>query len=58
LPLVGLGFGMLAVHLLAVPLGVWWAYLIGLAIGIAWNVMLWAVRKRRKALNSLPSAAP
>ena len=43
-PLVGLGLGMLAVHFLAVPLGVWWAYLIGLAIGIAWNAMLWIAR--------------
>ncbi len=47
-PLVGLGFGMLSVHFLAVPLGVWWAYLIGLTIGVAWNVMLWLVRSRRR----------
>jgi hypothetical protein len=47
-PLVGLGLGMLSVHFFAVPIGVWWAYLIGLAIGIAWNVMLWLVRSRRR----------
>ena len=43
-PLIGLGLGFLAVHFLAVPLGVWWAYLIGLAIGIVWNAMLWIAR--------------
>ena len=47
LPLVGLSFGFIAVHYLAVPLGIWWAYLIGLAIGVAWNGVLWALRSRR-----------
>lgn len=47
-PLIGLGFGMLAVHLLAVPLGVWWSYAIGLAIGIAWNALLWLFRQWRR----------
>jgi uncharacterized membrane protein (GlpM family) len=47
LPLIGLSFGFIAVHYLAVPLGIWWAYLIGLAIGIAWNGMLWVLRNRR-----------
>ncbi|MEP7031173.1 MAG: hypothetical protein ABI830_09595, partial [Pseudolabrys sp.] len=46
-PLIGLGFGMLAVHLLAVPLGVWWSYLIGLSIGLAWNAGLWVARNQR-----------
>jgi uncharacterized membrane protein (GlpM family) len=45
-PLIGLGLGLLAVHLLAVPLGVWWSYLIGLAVGLSWNALLWAVRNR------------
>jgi uncharacterized membrane protein (GlpM family) len=47
LPLVGLSFGFIAVHQLAVPLGIWWAYLIGLAIGLAWNAVLWLRRQRR-----------
>ena len=46
-PLIGLGFGLLAVHLLAVPIGVWWAYAIGLGIGILWNALLWALRQRK-----------
>jgi uncharacterized membrane protein (GlpM family) len=46
-PLIGLGLGLLAVHLLAVPLGVWWSYAVGLAIGIAWNALLWLVRDWR-----------
>ncbi len=47
LPLIGLSLGFIAVHYLAVPLGVWWAYLIGLAIGVAWNGVLWVLRNRR-----------
>jgi uncharacterized membrane protein (GlpM family) len=47
LPLVGLGIGMLAVHLLAERLGVWWAYLVGLAICIGWNAALWLLRERK-----------
>jgi uncharacterized membrane protein (GlpM family) len=47
-PLIGLGAGFLAVHHLAVPIGVWWAYLVGLGIGIAWNALLWFVRNRRR----------
>ena len=43
-PLVGLGLSLLAVHYLAVPLGVWWAYLIGLSIGVGWNAALWLAR--------------
>lgn len=46
-PLVGLSIGFIAVHYFSVPLGVWWAYLIGLAIGVGWNALLWIVRRRR-----------
>ena len=46
-PLIGLILGLLAVHFLAVPLGVWWSYLIGLCIGVSWNAMLWLLRTRR-----------
>jgi uncharacterized membrane protein (GlpM family) len=48
-PLVGLGVGFVAVHFLAVPLGVWWSYLVALAIGIGWNVMLWGLWQRKMA---------
>jgi hypothetical protein len=48
-PLIGLGLGLLAVHLLAVPLGVWWSYAIGLSIGLAWNALLWLFRDWRAA---------
>ena len=30
-PLIGLGLSLLAVHLLAEPIGVWWSYAVGLA---------------------------
>jgi uncharacterized membrane protein (GlpM family) len=53
-PLIGLGLGLLAVHVLAVPLGVWWSYLIGLGVGVGWNTLLWLARQwqRRVALSS------
>jgi hypothetical protein len=59
-PLIGLAFGLLAVHLLAVPLGVWWSYLIGLSICVAWNAMLWLMRARavaRATSSRLPPAS-
>ncbi|WP_137042811.1 hypothetical protein [Pseudolabrys sp. FHR47] len=46
-PLIGLTFGLLAVHLLAEVVGVWWAYLIGLAVCVAWNGLLWVWKNRR-----------
>jgi energy-converting hydrogenase Eha subunit E len=46
-PLIGLGLGLLAVHFLAVPLGVWWSYAVGLSIGIGWNALLWLARRWR-----------
>lgn len=45
-PLIGLLPGFLAVHYLAVPVGVWWSYLVGLAICIGWNALLWFARRR------------
>ncbi len=44
-PLVGLGLGLLAVHLLAEPVGVWWAYAAGLSICVGWNALLWLARR-------------
>jgi uncharacterized membrane protein (GlpM family) len=51
-PLIGLGLGLLAVHLLAVPLGVWWSYAIGLSIGLAWNALLWLLRDWRTSRSA------
>ena len=45
MPLIRAGLGLLAVHLLAVPLEVWWSYAIGLCIG----ALLWLVREWRAA---------
>src|SRR5512143_1662910 len=50
-PLIGLGLSLLAVHLLAGPLGVWWSYAIGLSIGFGWNALLWGLRQRRLLLQ-------
>ena len=49
MPLIGLGLGLLAVHLLAEPIGVWWSYAVGLSIGVAWNALLWLLRGWRGA---------
>ena len=46
-PLIGLGLSLLAVHLLAEPIGVWWSYAAGLSIGIGWNALLWGLRNWR-----------
>jgi uncharacterized membrane protein (GlpM family) len=55
-PLVGLGLGLLVVHLLAEPIGVWWSYAVGLSVGIGWNAMLWLLNQRRRArISGSPS---
>jgi hypothetical protein len=46
-PLIGLGLSLLAVHLLAEPIGVWWSYAVGLSVGIGWNALLWGLRQWR-----------
>ncbi len=50
-PLIGLGLGLLAVHLLAETIGVWWSYGAGLAIGIGWNALLWLIRNNRRKVE-------
>jgi uncharacterized membrane protein (GlpM family) len=47
-PLIGLGLSLLAVHLLAATIGVWWSYAIGLCIGLGWNALLWMGRHWRQ----------
>src|SRR6185437_7039204 len=42
-PLIGLG--LLAVHLLAEPVGVWRAYAAGLSLCVGWNALLWLTRR-------------
>ena len=44
-PLIGLSLGFVAVTALAEPAGVWWAFLAGLAVCLAWNGALWFWRK-------------
>jgi uncharacterized membrane protein (GlpM family) len=55
-PLIGLGLGLLAVHYLAEPIGVWWSYAVGLSVGIGWNALLWLARywRRRMMQNEPP----
>jgi uncharacterized membrane protein (GlpM family) len=45
--LVGLCLGFLGVHYLAAPIGVWWAFVAGLAIAMAWSGGLWLLRRAR-----------
>lgn len=54
-PLIGLGFGLAAVHFTAEAIGVWWAYALGLCIGIGWNALLWSVRNFRSGRTTNPS---
>ena len=49
-PLIGLGLGLLAVHYLAEPAGVWWSYAVGLAVVLAWNALMWSWRYWRASL--------
>ena len=51
-PLFGLALGFLAVHHLAESIGVWWSYGVGLAIGVAWNGLLWALKQRRRGATT------
>jgi hypothetical protein len=53
LPLIGLALSLTAVHFLAEPIGVWWSYAAGLAIGMSWNGGLWLLRNwRNQAANA------
>jgi uncharacterized membrane protein (GlpM family) len=45
----GLWLGFLAVHYLVASVGVWMAYVLGMAVCIAWSLMLWLIRKRKPA---------
>lgn len=45
-PLFGLALGFVAVHYLAESAGVWRSYAAGLAVGIAWNALIWLIRRR------------
>jgi hypothetical protein len=56
-PLFGLGLGFLAVHYLAEPIGVWWAFAAGLAVAIAWSAGLWLLRRMRSPAQEVNSRA-
>jgi len=61
LPLMGLGFGFLAVHYLVAPLGVWAALGVGLAVCLCWSGALVAIRvqaRRRRAATAPSPGAP
>jgi hypothetical protein len=44
--LVGFSAGLFTVHLATVPLGVWAGLALALAVSVAWNLMLWVLRRR------------
>jgi uncharacterized membrane protein (GlpM family) len=46
--LIGLWLGFLAVHYLVVPVGVWGAFALGLAVCIGWSGVLWLLRAQRR----------
>lgn len=45
-PLIGLALGLPLVHLIAEPVGAWWALAAGMLTAIVWNAALWAWRTR------------
>jgi hypothetical protein len=45
--LIGLGLGFVSVHYLAVPIGVWWSYVVALAITATWSGIIWLARRRQ-----------
>jgi hypothetical protein len=49
----GLWLGFLATHYLVAPVGVWWAFALGLTVCAGWSVLLWVVRRVRS-----PAASP
>jgi uncharacterized membrane protein (GlpM family) len=59
---VGLSLGFVAVHYTAIPLGSWWALVVGLAIAAAWSSMLmWSrlrTMKRDAPKPTSPQASP
>ncbi len=57
LPLIGLGFGFLAVHYLVVPIGVWPALGAGLAVCLAWSGLLLMIQMRKLKRRSATSAS-
>ncbi|HWV53693.1 hypothetical protein [Pseudorhodoplanes sp.] len=48
-PMLGLIPAFIAVYLLTIPLGVWWALLIALMASIVWNIVLWTWRTQLAA---------
>jgi hypothetical protein len=47
--LVGFSMCLITLHLAAVPLGTWVSLILALAVSIAWNLMLFALGRRRVA---------
>jgi len=45
--LIGLWLGFLALHYLVAPIGVWWAFVLAMAVCVGWSVLLWLIRARR-----------
>jgi uncharacterized membrane protein (GlpM family) len=45
-PLIGLALGLPLVHIIAEPVGAWWALAAGMLTAIVWNAALWACRTR------------
>ena len=49
LGLFGFGLAVLTLQVLAIPLGNWSALALGLAVSVAWNLMLFFTRRRKTA---------
>ena len=56
----GLWLGFLTLHYLVAPVGVWWGFVLGMAVCVAWSGLLWLIRirklRRPKPSPSSPAA--
>jgi hypothetical protein len=55
---VGLSLGFLVVHYIAVPLGTWLAFAVGLCVCIAWSGMLMVLRMRKTNRSAPKPTSP
>ena len=55
---IGLSLGFLAVHYTAVPLGSWWAFVIGLSVSFAWSGILILARMQSGKRTAKAQASP
>jgi uncharacterized membrane protein (GlpM family) len=54
----GLWLGFLALHYLVEPVGVWWAFALGMGVCVGWSVLLWLLGFRKLTRVKPSSSSP